>query len=157
MCSCLVASAALGCPRPAAAQDLFHAGELSADFLGFYSSHDKDGKGSAWGYGAGVNYFITANWGVGADTYADAFTVPYLLNVSAIFRYPLSDPHFAPYAFGGGGRQWEHEPQWSGHLGAGIEYRLNANNGVFADIREVFPDNTKDSTVLRFGIRFVFN
>jgi hypothetical protein len=146
-----------GAGFPLHAAGLFEAHELSGDFLGFYGSRDKGGTDtSAWGYGAGINYFVTDKIGMGADTYADAFTVPYLLNGSAIFRYPLEDKKLAPYGFGGFGRQWDHAAQWSFHLGAGLEYRLQEKTGVFLDVREVFPDKTKDYTVVRFGIRFKF-
>src|SRR2546425_11833701 len=83
--------------------------EFSFDFAGGYATRDKGGfDKDAFGIALGVNYFITENIGVGADTYADAFTAPYMLNFSGIFRYPISDTGFAPYGFGGFGRQWDH-------------------------------------------------
>ena len=93
---------------------------------------------------------------MGADTYADAFEAPYLLNFSGIYRYPIQDMGFAPYAFAGFGRQWEHAAQWTGHIGAGIEYRVNMHTGVFFDGRRVFTDITKDYSLWRFGLRLGF-
>jgi len=134
--------------------DLYNCGEISVDAFGFHGSRDKDGHGSgAWGPGAGVNYFFTQYIGVGADTYADAFEVPYLLNASAIVRYPILQTGVAPYIFGGGGREWTHTAQWLGHIGCGVEYRFRPEFGVFVDIRDVFPSSTKDYAVLRFGFR----
>lgn len=138
------------------ASDLYTGHEASLDLFGFYGSRDKSGHGDALGIGAGGNYFFDRHWGVGADTYADAFNTPYMLNGSLIFRYPIGETPIAPYGFAGFGRQWEHAAQWTGHLGVGAEYRLNHRTGAFADLREVFPDNTRDYTVFRFGFRIKF-
>jgi hypothetical protein len=135
----------------------FSENEWSLDVYGFHSSRDKDGSSrDAWGPGVGFNYFFTENLGVGADTYMDAFSRPYLLNGSAIVRYPLKDIGLAPYGFAGFGRQWEHASQWTGHIGGGLEYRFNPRTGVMLDLREVFTDQSKDYTLVRFGVRFVF-
>lgn len=145
---------------PAQSSDLFSAPESSFDFFGFYGSRDKGGgNSSAWGPGVGFNYFFMQNFGLGADTYADAFTVPYLLNANGIFRYPIAGTCIAPYAFAGFGREWWHAPQWMGDFGGGIEYRpcqFKYPVGLFADVRGVFPTETKDYAVLRFGFRFAF-
>jgi hypothetical protein len=138
------------------ASDLYSGHEGSLDLYGFYGSRDKSGHGDAFGPGVGFNYFFSQYWGAGADTYADAFNTPYLLNGSVIFRYPIGETRFAPYGFAGFGRQWEHAAQWTGHLGVGGEYRFNHRTGFFADIRQVFPDNTTDYTVFRFGFRIKF-
>ncbi len=136
--------------------DLYSAHEATIDGFGFYGSRDKGGHNDAWGLGLGANYFFTENIGAGADTYMDAFTVPYLLNADGIFRYPIKRTGLAPYGFGGFGRQWDHAAQWLGHIGVGIEYRWRPQMGAFFDAREVFPSETKDYAVLRFGFRFVF-
>ena len=145
-----------GLPIISEASDLFEAYEMSVDVLGYYATHDKDGADkNAWGYGAGFNYFFTENIGAGVDTYSDAFTAPYMLNFSGVFRYPLRDTGFAPYGFAGFGRQWRYEPQWQGHVGGGIEYRgLHPGIGLFSDIRWVIPDRTPNYAVFRFGVRF---
>lgn len=135
----------------------YSAQEPSLDLFGFYGSRDKGGgSSSAWGPGVGFNYFFTQNFGVGADSYADAFTLPYLLNANGIFRYPIPQTCIAPYAFAGFGREWWHAPQWMGDVGVGVEYRLQPQFGLFADARGVFPTQTKDYAVVRFGLRFVF-
>ena len=136
---------------------LFTANELSLDLFGYHASRNKDGSNTdAWGPGLGVNYFITEFVGVGADTYADAFELPYLINGSAIFRYPILTAGLAPYAFLGVGRQWEHAAQWTGHFGGGVEYRFNPRTGFFVDVRRVFAAETADYTVVRFGFRLAF-
>jgi hypothetical protein len=136
--------------------ELFPSHEASMDLFGFYGSRDKGGNRDAWGMGAGFNYFITQNIGVGADTYMDAFTIPYLLNGQGIFRYPLKRLPMAPYVFAGAGRQWTHAAQWLGDIGVGLDYRFQPKMGAFVDVREVFPTETQDYTVLRFGFRFTF-
>ena len=135
--------------------DSFAPQELTFDLYGFYGSRDKGGSDEdAWGPGVGINYFITKYVGVGAETYADAFEPPYLINGMGIFRYPLGDSGLAPYAFGGFGRQWDHAAQWLGYIGGGLEYRLNPLTGAFVDVREVFADRTRDYEMVRFGFRF---
>src|SRR6266850_5286756 len=95
--------------------------EFSFDLAGFYATRNKGGQPEdAGGLAGGVSYFFLRNWGVGVDTYADAFEAPYLLNASGIFRYPVTGTGLGPYGFGGFGRQWEHAAQWQGHLGAGL-------------------------------------
>ena len=136
--------------------DLYSAHEASFDAFGFYAGKNKDGRDDAWGMGVGVNYFFSKYFGVGADSYMDAFEVPYLLNGQGIFRFPINGTSLAPYGFAGGGRQWEHSPQWLADAGVGLEYRIHPHVGAFFDAREVFADKTKDYAVLRFGFRFAF-
>ena len=136
--------------------DLYTAREASFDAFGFYGSRNKDGKADAWGMGVGLNYFFSKYFGLGADTYMDAFHYPYLLNGQGIFRFPIEQTGLAPYAFGGGGRQWQHSPQWLADVGVGIEYRVQPHVGAFFDAREVFADKTRDYAVLRFGFRYSF-
>jgi hypothetical protein len=138
----------------------YHGHEFSLDLYGFGATRDKDGKDvTAWGPGVGANYYFTKTLGVGADSSADAFEIPYMLNASGLFRYPFEQSGFAVYGLGGVGRQWKHSPQWLGHLGIGGEYRgaLGGFVGsVFVDVREEFPAETKDYTVFRFGFRIPF-
>ena len=136
--------------------DLYSYHEGALDVAGYYASRDKGGNNDAWGTAVGFNYFFTENFGAGADTYFDAFTLPYLLNADGIFRYPIHRTKLAPYGFAGFGRQWTHAAQWLGHVGAGMEYRFQPKMGAFLDVRAVFPSETKDYAVLRFGFRFVF-
>jgi hypothetical protein len=137
--------------------DLYSANEFSVDLYGFGASRDKSGGSSnGWGPGVGANYFFTRNLGVGLDNYTDAFHWPDKLNLSGIFRYPIPDSRFAAYGFGGGGRQWSNAAQWTAHVGAGVEYRFRSNAGFFSDIRQVFPGETRNYTVVRFGFRLNF-
>lgn len=137
---------------------LFSANELSLDLFGYTASRDKGGGDhQAWGPGAAVNYYFTQNFGVAGESYSDAFTGPYLLNVLGEFRYPIPNMNsLAPYAFAGVGRQWTHAPQWLGHFGGGLEFRFNTKTGVFVDARHVFAANSPDYNMVRFGFRIAF-
>ena len=136
---------------------VFGPNEFSLDVFGFHASREKGGADrGAWGPAVGVNYFMTDYVGFGADTYADAFALPYLLNGSVELRYPFKEIGLAPYAFGGAGRQWVYAAQWLGHIGAGVEYRFNPKTAVLLDVRHVFAENRPDYSVVRFGFRFVF-
>lgn len=136
---------------------IFSGNELSLDLFGYTATRDKGGADhEAWGAGAAGNYYFTKNFGVGAETYADAFTHPYLINGLGEFRYPLQNISLAPYGFVGFGRQWTHAAQWLGFVGGGAEYRFNENTGFFVDARLVIPGNTANNALIRFGFRFVF-
>src|SRR6185503_8829143 len=103
--------------------------------------------------GAGVNYFFTRFVGIGADTYLEEWRWPYRVNGSLILRLPIDQISMAPYAFGVGGREYRFWPQWTYHGGGGVELRLNHYTGIFVDGRRVFPDRTKNYTLIRAGLR----
>ena len=152
----------LAANSPAAENSFFNMNDFSVDGFGFYGSHDKGGADrDAWGLGIGANYFFNKYFGVGADSYADAFESPYLINFSGFARYPISDI-IAPYAFTGFGRQWDHAAQWTGHIGLGAEAPLpllklfQKQTAVFVDWRHVLADRTRDYEVVRFGFRLHF-
>lgn len=135
----------------------YAANTFNVDVFGGVATRGRNGEDDAkFEYGAGVNYFITRNVGIDVHTYADAFRLPYNLNVSGIYRYPIEGTAFAPYGFGGIGRQWEFAPQWLGHVGLGGEFRLNQNTGLFVDWRRVFAFDTQDYSLYRFGVRIGF-
>jgi hypothetical protein len=110
------------------------------------------------GGGAGLNYFFTRNIGVGVDAYSEDSTGSLIdyASASLILRLPLGSSGFAPYAFGGGGRQFDGAEAWFAQLGAGIEYRFTPQLGLFLDARGVLPEETKYYGVVRLGLRFAF-
>jgi hypothetical protein len=133
------------------------ANQFNVDIFGSLATRGRSGEDdNKLGIGAGVNYFITRNIGVDVHTYADAFKVPYNINFSGIYRYPIDGTAFAPYAFGGIGRQWEYRAQWLGHLGLGGEFRINERTGVFVDWRRVFASESHDYHLWRLGVRLGF-
>ena len=89
--------------------DYYKAGELSLDGFGSASlgqftseqpSNESTRQDIRFGAGAGVNYFITRYFGIGADAYSENTTGTFIDSTSAslILRRPLGQSGFAPYA-----------------------------------------------------------
>ena len=147
--------------------NLYRGNELSLDGFGTASvneytiehpSNNRVRQNTVLGAGAGVNYFMTRNIGIGAEAYSENTTGVFVDNASAnlILRLPLGQSGFAPYAFGGGGHQFDAARLWFGQFGAGMEYRFTPHVGVFLDARAVVPDETRYYGVARLGLRFAF-
>jgi hypothetical protein len=145
----------------------YRCNELSLDGFGSASlgeytlthpSGDRIRQNTQFGVGAGINYFITRNIGIGGDAYSENTTGAFIDSTSAslILRLPLGQSGFAPYAFGGGGHQFDMAQLWFGQFGAGMEYRFTRHVGVFLDARCVVPSETKYYGVGRLGVRFAF-
>jgi len=145
-------------------EEIFHANETSLDAFGSISigqqtiNHisgqhvQKDGR---LGAGLGLNYFLTRNIGIGADAYSENTAHSFVddLSGSLIFRLPIDKAHLAPYAFGGGGYQFDPNEVWFGHVGVGLEVRLTHNLSLFADARYVMPEKIDNYGVGRAGLR----
>ena len=163
----LAAKSALGAENMSSdAGDYYRAGELSVDAfgtaaLGKYTidhySNSRVRHNAQLGAGMGLGYFFTRNLGIGVDAYSENTTGTFVDNSSAnlILRLPLGQSGFAPYAFGGGGRQFDTKV-WFAQFGAGMEYRFTPQVGAFLDARLVLPDETKYYGVARLGVRFAF-
>jgi len=147
--------------------DYYRSSELSVDAFGTASlgewtlnhlSNARVRHNARLGVGAGVNYFITRNIGIGAEAYSENTTGAFIDSASAnlILRLPLGQSGFAPYAFGGGGYQFDMAQLWFGQFGAGMEYRFTPHVGLFIDARAVLPNETKYYGVARLGLRFAF-
>ncbi len=86
-------------------------------------------------------------------------SVAHQVTANFILRYPveLCNVCFAPYIFGGGGGLFDGEKVGFGDAGAGLEWRITPNFGVFGDWRWIFTGKGKnDISQSRGGIRFVF-
>lgn len=152
----------------AAGDELYPDQEFTIDLFAAYADQkekfndtfDESLRGGRFGAGLGVNYFFTRNLGIGADAFGidnnDGDDIVDAANASLIFRLPIDVAHLAPYAFGGGGRQWEGRDTWTAHVGAGLEVRLNRHTGIFLDGRHVFTDEGGDYALIRSGLRFAF-
>jgi len=147
--------------------DYYRSSELSVDAFGSGSlgeytldhlSSERVRKNIRLGAGAGANYFITRNIGIGADAYSENTTGAFIDSASGnlILRLPLGQSGFAPYVFGGGGHQFDMGQMWFGQAGGGMEYRFTRHVGVFIDGRGVLPNETKLYGVARAGMRFAF-
>lgn len=141
-------------------RDLYYpSDQLKLNLFGSYASRNRFGSsGDRWGGGAGLDYFFTRYFGIGADTYIEEAKWPYRVNGSAIIRLPLPDmfSRIALYGFGGGGREFKYVPQYTWHGGGGAEFKLSPNVGIFGDAREVFPDKTGKYALVRAGLSFGF-
>ncbi len=147
--------------------DLYREHELSVDLFGSGSlgkytiehlSESRIRHDFRGGAGAGLNYFITRNIGVGAEAYSENTGGVFVdsASVNLIVRFPLGQGGFAPYAFGGGGHQFEGAKAWFVQAGGGVEYRFTPRIGTFMDVRFVLPDETKYYGVGRLGVRLAF-
>lgn len=126
---------------------------------------DRDNPGdnrfdsSAWGGGIEADYFYTRYFGVGleGDWLAGSGVIS-AVSGSLIGRLPFENGSWgwAPYAFVGGGGQFDGEAAGFGHVGAGIDFRLQCHWGAFSDARWVLHDRGIDYALIRAGIRYNF-
>ena len=147
--------------------DLYRANEVDLDMFGTASagkytldhvSGNRVRNNTRLGAGAGLTYFFTRNVGIGGDVYSEDTHGSFIDSASGNIyaRFPLGDSGFSPYAFGGGGYQFDLSNVWFAQFGAGMEYRFCHNVGLFVDGRWVFPNETKYYGVGRLGVRLAF-
>ena len=148
-------------------EDLYRGNELSLDGFGSaalgqqtldHLTRRRINQDARLGAGAGLNYFITRNLGVGADAYTENTAHRLIDNVSGnlILRLPLGESGVAPYIFGGGGHKFDPVEANFGQAGAGLEIRFTPHFGIFADGRYVFPNKIRDYGLARAGFRVAF-
>jgi hypothetical protein len=159
----LIISHGLGAPTavaqtiPQQDEPVFGKQELRFDVFGTWATRDRRHMSDDHaGVGLGVDYFLTPNVGIAAESYIERFSWPSHLDVSLVGRIPIESLRFAPYLFGGGGRQWRDGAQWTAHIGGGVEFRMSRKTGIFIDAREVFADRGPDFELYRLGFRFGF-
>jgi hypothetical protein len=147
--------------------ELYRARETTLDLFGSGSvgqqtinniTRAKVSRDLRLGAGVGVNYFLTRNIGLGAEGYSENTGHSFVDNasVSLIGRLPLGKGGFAPYVYGGGGRQFDPIELNYLHAGAGLEYRFTRKLGAFIDARYVLTDGTKNYGLARVGLRLGF-
>ncbi len=170
--------------QPVVAEPCFRDHEFGLDL--FYSFNDarpghnryyRDGSGG----GVGLSYFFTryvgldleGNWwdGIRAGDAHDndndhngndrhnGREIAHQVTSNLILRYPIESGSFcwAPYIFGGGGGLFDGQAAGFGDAGAGVEFRVAHNVGLFADWRWNFVGRSRsDESTSRAGIRFVF-
>jgi hypothetical protein len=146
---------------------LFHPNEFTLDLFGSVSigqetidniSGDRIEDDGRLGLGLGANYFFHRLLGIGADAYTENAGHSFVDNTSGnlIFRLPFDRIHLAPYAYGGGGYQFDPSGLWFAQAGAGLEVRFSKVCGIFTDARYVFTDGTQNFGVGRLGLRLGF-
>lgn len=147
-------------------EELYHANEFSVDLFGVATLNESQrihgvitkNRNASWGGGAGVNYFLTKNLGIGGDFYSITFKRSFVDTTTGnlIFRFPLGDCGLAPYIFAGAGYQLQGIDQIVGGGGGGLEYRPCPHLGLFADFRWLAAVKTRGYGLARAGIRLSF-
>jgi len=116
-------------------------------------------KDKAWGAGIEADYFFTRYFGLGVEGEWLA-TEDVISSVSAnlIGRYPVEYGTWgwAPYAFVGGGGQFDSLNAGFGQVGGGVDVRFKCHWGIFADARYVIHDVDLNYALIRAGIRLNF-
>lgn len=137
--------------------DAFVGGSLGEQSISHISG-DRIERNGRMAVGAGANIFFTKYVGIGGDAYSENTTGPFIDYAygSLILRFPIPNTGIAPYAFGGGGYQFDPVSQSLADGGGGVEFRFTPNVGIFIDARYVFADKTDDFGVGRLGFRFSF-
>jgi len=135
----------------------FSAGEVNFDIIGMYIDPTGDTLGDGVGGGIGLGYFFSENFGVNTKAYWwDGDDAVHSITASAVYRAPIEDTCLAPYLYGGIGGHFDSVNQVSGHLGAGLEYRLTESVGLFADYSHTWADTTDNWHGYTLGLRFIF-
>lgn len=124
----------------------------------------KGQKGGGIGGNLGVNYFFTNWFGIGVDdsivgykkSNSSGYQAVDSLQADLLFRMPICSWNLAPYLMVGGGGNWGPLSQGDGNVGAGLEYRMTPNLGLFADCRWLYGSNSLSMALPRVGLRFVF-
>jgi hypothetical protein len=128
----------------------------------FFDLFDTNIRRGFWGGGAGLNYFLTRNLGLGADfnmsSKPDDINLFDQVTGDVIFRLPLGNSGLAPYAIGSGGRAMSPSYDWVYGGGVGLELRMNPTTGIFSDARFLWADHStaEDRLLIRAGVRLTF-
>ncbi|CAN5826964.1 hypothetical protein BH09VER1_BH09VER1_42000 [soil metagenome] len=134
--------------------------QIDAFYSGFFGG-PKTRFGTGSGGGIGLNYFFCKYVGIGYEfqTYDNQKFASFLPASGNLFlRYPICSLNLAPYIMVGGGGTWSSaggKGTGFGNVGAGLEYRITKNIGLFVDGR-YFYGGTGNVADLRSGLRFAF-
>jgi hypothetical protein len=143
--------------------------ELQLDIFGTWTEVNHNNPNhNGFGGGLGVNYFFIKYLGIGVDgdarygahgdshhTSSDAVAD---FTGRLIARYPIEAGSFclAPYAFVGGGLEFDDVTVGTWHAGGGLEWRATHKLGIFTEGRYTWGGNDVNSTQVRAGVRIVF-
>ena len=149
---------------------LYTAQEVSLDLFGSYLNpegrfnklFEHNIRHGFWGGGAGLNYFLTRNFGIGTDfnisDKPSGFNLVDYWVGDLYLRMPLGNSGLAPYIVGSGGRGMSPVWDWVYGGGVGLEYRFNPTTGIFSDARFLWNDKSTDLNMLniRVGLKLIF-
>jgi len=147
-------------PAPTMGCICFDGGYLELGAFGSYIFSDNaslDGEPAA---GLSLGYFFNEYFGIqGSYSAIFASSTVHDTSGSLVLRYPIRDLCLAPYIYGGGGYAFDAPDQSTGHLGAGLDFRVFefANcMGFFVDYRYTFADKTNNWQAISAGIKINF-
>jgi hypothetical protein len=108
-------------------------------------------EGNVYDGGHGANW-NNGNWRTGGGH------AVWNLGGRLVARYPLEmgSTCIAPYAFAGGGAQFDGLTSGTWLAGGGLEWRATPMLGVFGEGRYTWAGNQADSAQARVGVRVVF-
>ena len=142
---------------------LYRANEFSLATFGTYQVSGTETGDGAWGVGLQADYFVTENLGASLSTVRNQFgsgSFIQNLSIAPVFRFPVADTGFAPYATAGVSVAFDQGNERYYFVGGGLEYRFTPNVGAFADYQHVFrgdqPGVLNDAQVIRTGLRWAF-
>jgi len=139
--------------------------ETSLDVFASYLKSDQEGVSKSWGGGLGVSHFFTNHFGIaGSASWVEPDNSDVWGNYIAdgIIRVPIESLRMAPYALAGlGGIYGDSELNFVGRVGAGIDFRITKNFGVFGDWLYHFPEGStgiagENYATTRIGLKIVF-
>ena len=133
--------------------------EVQADAFGLGAFYRAGNPG--WGGGLGANVFFLRYIGLGVeqDVAGNNHGTEWGTIGNLFLRYPICSLNLAPYAMVGIGKLYgTGESAGIGHVGAGLEYRLTDNIGMFVDGRWVYSPQFENGggALARTGLRFAF-
>ena len=114
---------------------------------------------AAWGGGVECDYFFSRHVGLGIEgDWLASHSAISSVSANIIGRYPIEYGKWAwaPYAFIGGGGQFDSQNAGYSQSGIGVEFRFKSHWGIFTDGRYVIHDSDLNYALLRAGIRFNF-
>lgn len=143
---------------------LFRDQEWFFDGYGSYLNHREvdcscDSKHDGWGGGFAVGhyfaYYVGARLDVNFSSVDDAQTT---LGGDILLRFPIAETHLAPYAFVGGGVQFNDSSYGFFRVGGGLEWRFTPHFGIFAEGSYAWLADDNDSTdvMAKVGLRYSF-
>jgi len=143
------------------AEPCFNDQEFQVDLFGSYTyGVQRSEYGDGFGGGVAMNYFFHRYIGVGIEgnVYEGEANGVWNLGGRVIARYPLElgSVCISPYAFVGGGAQFDGLTSGTWLAGGGLEWRATSSFGVFTEGRYTWAGDQADSSQARVGVRFVF-
>jgi opacity protein-like surface antigen len=120
-----------------------------------------DEKMHGFGGGISVGYFVVPSYIVlRADaSFSSVHDASREIAADVLLRLPLDNGRWAPYLLVGGGIEAVNGNNSFFHVGAGLEYRLTSNLGLFGEFTYAWVDNSPDDNenlTAKVGVRVAY-